>query len=131
MCFRQHARFVPEKIRFESVRRLWCHPEGIPSRAAAARLEEGPDSHARATALQTAPGEYPGRRAGGSARTCLATATIDRPGRWPRMPRMKRATGSGRATPSVRSHARPAGRGHRWMMGRASAPTESGLSPAG
>jgi hypothetical protein len=23
---------------------------------------------------------------------------------WPRMPRVKRATGSGRATPSVRSH---------------------------
>lgn len=49
----------------------------------------------------------------------------------PRMPRVKRATGSGRATPSVRSHERPAGRGHRWMMGRASAPTESGLSPPG
>lgn len=81
MCFWQHARFVPEKIRFDSVRRLWCHPEGIPSRAAAALLEEGPDSHARATAHQTAPGEYPGRRAGGAARTCLATATNDRPGR--------------------------------------------------
>ena len=79
MCFWQHARFVPEKIRFDSVRRLWCHPEGIPSRAAAARLEEGPDSHARATAHQTAPGEYPGRRAGGAARTCLATATMTAP----------------------------------------------------
>ena len=104
MCFWQHARFVPEKIRFDSVRRLWCHPEGIPSRAAAALLEEGPDSHARATAHQTAPGEHPGRRAGGAARTCLATATNDRPAAWPRMPRVKRATGSGRATPSVRSH---------------------------
>lgn len=131
MCFRQHARFVPEKIRFESVRRLWCHPESIPSRAAAARLEEGPDSHARATAHQTAPGEHPGRRAGGAARTCLATATNDRPGRSAEDAAGETGYRQRASNPKRPVSRRPAGRGHRWMMGRASAPTESGLSPAG
>ena len=81
MCFRQHARFVPEKIRFESVRRLWCHPEGIPSRAAPARLEEGPDSHARATAHQTAPGEYPGATRRWRCADVPGNSDDDRPGR--------------------------------------------------
>lgn len=131
MCFWQHARFVPEKIRFDSVRRLWCHPEGIPSRAATELLEEGPDSHARATAHQTAPGEHPGRRAGGAARTCLATATNDRPGRMAADAAGETGYRQRASNPKRPVSRRPAGRGHRWMMGRASAPTESGLSPAG
>ena len=103
------------------------HP--IAGRGNAAR--GSPDSYARATAHQTVPGEYPGdaqvalRRRAWQQRRMTAPATLAEEAAGETGYRQRASN------PSVRSHERLAGRGHRWMMGRASAPTESGLSPLG